>query len=279
MRYILNGMKNHLMGSVCFNAPEIHGMPSFGDGTGTQQPAGGNQQQQFDDQHGHVPIFGQEGDDEDSDLKDVLEGFKLGDDEDDEFDDTQDRSQGLSDIPQDQVTALNQKIESTIKNMRIPDGAIPEDFDVSDRTQLTNLMNRTVQAAVAQSLQVVFQPVQMALQHMVGQLDGRIDAKIAGSRDQMSAHAILEQMVPEINDPRHKGLVMTLNETLKSNGKKANERAKLIRKTLNSMGIKAENAQGGGRRMSNPNGGGNNQSVRTGAAALDSFFGSMPKFK
>jgi hypothetical protein len=261
--------------------PEIQGMAAFGGGGdgGNEQQQGGGTQGGAGDDNSHVPIFGQEDGDESGALDDILKAFGGSDDADGEFDDTtQDEDEGLSDVPQEQVEALNTQIVNAIKQMKIPDDAIPADFDFSDRTQVTALMNRTVQAAVAQSLNVVFKPVQLALSHMAKQIDTRVDSKIQGSREQFQAQSILEDLVPEINDPKHAPLVKNLDATLKANGKKPKERATTIRKMLNQMGIKSNAQPGSNRRASNPNSG-NQASVRTGTAALDSFFGAMPKFK
>jgi hypothetical protein len=69
-------------------------------------------------------------------------------------------------------------------------------------------------------------------------------------------------------------MVKGMDATLKSKGRSAKERATALRKMLNQMGVTPSSNS---RRTSTP-GGNEPASIRTGTAALDSFFGAMPSF-
>lgn len=268
-----NIYRNMLLHAGIMRAPpELNGIASFGGGT--QQSGGGQQTQQSqqEEEHNHVPLFGQEGEGGEESGFDFLEAFGQGQTADD-FDDTTGGDAEFGEIPQEEVQGLQTEISNIIKNAGIPASAIPQDFDPNNRDQMLGLINTGVQAALQQALGIVFKPTQMALKHMASQIDTQIDSKIQGSRDTIQARSILEEVVPEINDPKHAGMIQTLDSSLKANGKKPRERANTIRKMLNQMGIRS-NSGGNRRQSSNPNGGGS-PSIKTGQAALDSFFGSF----
>lgn len=258
--------------------PDMPGMGSFGGGT--DQSGGGTQEgggfESGSSQQG--PLIGFDDEQDDDGLGDVLSAFVNEDDDDTgEVDDTGTNESGaFDDIAPERLQSMQTEVRNAIQNMRLPEAAIPADFDPNDRAQVQTLMNQTIQAAVAQSLNVVFKPVQLAMEHMRDRMNSQIETQIRESRDSSSAQNILESQVPEVNNPKYRGLVTSLDSTLKAKGKKPAERAKAIRKMLNQMGV-TEGAGSGGnnRRASNPDGGGN-QSIRTGKAALDSFFGSFP---
>jgi hypothetical protein len=257
---------------MVFGPPE---MPMSGFGN-----AGGDGGEGGDDGTGESqqgPLIGQGGEDEDDTdgLKDVFEAFKVeGDDDDGDGDDDSNASGDSFDVPPERIQAMQTEIGNLIKGMRLPDDAIPEDFDVNNRVALQGLMNRTVQAAVSQSLNVVFKPVQLAMSQMAAGMQSQIEAKINGSRREMQDSTVLETTVPEINNPKYAPLVKSLDATLKTKGKKVGERAKTIRKMLNQMGIN-DPGTGSTRRSSGSDNGGATKKV--GKSALDSFFGEMPK--
>ena len=261
---------------------DMGGMASFG-GASESQPGGGGggSGAQVDDafageggrQQGG--LIGQEDDGEDTELKDMLSAFADPDSGDDDDDDGA-QTPGAGAVSQEEIGGMQQLVTQTIAQMRMPDNLIPENFDANDPQQLNQLLTRTMQHTVSQSLNVVFKPVQLAMKQMAATLQGEIDTKIKSSTSGMKDSAVLESIVPEINDPQHSGLVKTLDESLKAKGKKVQERAKTIRKMLNQMGIQSNGA--GNRRTSNPNGN-SGGGVKTGHAALDEFFGAFPKPK
>lgn len=265
-------------------AKALMGMPSFSDGGQGENPAGNGQQQPNDGSNqnelmpnGQSQLIGLNNDDGDEDadpdMDELLAAFgdpNATDDDDDPEPETPPDPNAPTEL-QTQSQSLEAEIRTAISKMRIPDDAFPEDFDPTDRNQLSQVLNKTVQAAVGQSLGVVFKPVQLAIQHMATEMNASINTRIKEAREGITAQTLLEQSVPEINNPKYKHMVTSLDETLKSKGKKPAERAKTIRKLLNSMGIKNE---GGSNRRST--GGSNNDaggSLKQGKAALDSIFG------
>lgn len=209
-------------------------------------------------------------------MKDVFDMFADPDGDDD--DDDTGGTPVNTEIPQDQINNMQTLVKNTIANMRITDDMLPADFDPSDRTQMTAVMNKLMQSTVAQSMNVVFQPVQLAMKQMAATLQAQIDSKVSESRTGMRDQQVLESMVPEVNDPAYAPMVKTMDATLKQKGRNAKDRATAIRKMLNQMGVKSSGNGANSRRTSNPNGDGGNGAVRTGHAALDSFFGAMPSF-
>jgi hypothetical protein len=254
--------------AICRAPTELNGIPTFGgggdsnDGGAGDDDVGGGQQ---------TPLIGQDGDDEPNPLNDALALF--ADPDDDDGNDDNGGTPPVNDVNQEQIAAMRTNVQNAINNMRITDDMIPQDFDANDRGQLTQVMNKLMQATIAQSMNVVFQPVQLAMKQMATTLQQQIKAEVNDSRTGMQDSAVLESIVPEINDPQYNGLVKTLDAQLKAKGKKAKERAQGIRKILNQMGIQSSGG-GNNRRSSNPNNGAN-QSIKTGHAALDSFFGAF----
>jgi ElaB/YqjD/DUF883 family membrane-anchored ribosome-binding protein len=257
---------------------ELNGFGSFGgggdSGQGGNDNGGGNGGLEQPGQQGNL-IGNDDGNgSQTSDLDDVFAQF--ADEDADDDDDDEGQTPPNNDVPQQEITSMQQSVQNAIRNMRVTDDMIPADFDANDRGQMVGLMNRVMQQTISQSLNVVFQPVQLAMKHMASTLQSQMESKINESRTGMQDQSVLESMVPEINDPKYSGLVKQLDSTLKTKGKKAKDRATAIRKMLNQMGIQSSGGNGSNRRASNP-GGGSNPTIKHGHAALDSFFGAFPQ--
>lgn len=256
---------------------DLQGFGSFGSGDSSGGGGGGGQQApidtggQFEMPGQQSPLIGVNDDGAgDDSLEDIINAFAADDDEDEP-----DPNAGQApQIPQDQVDAMRTQVQNAISQMRVTDDMIPQDFDPNDRTQMTNLVNKVMQQTIANSMNVVFQPVQLAMKQMAMTLQNQIDTKISATQTGMKDSAVFESIVPEAADPKFSGLVKQLDTTIKAQGTtKVRERAQLVRKMLNQMGIKSSGASE--RRTSNP-GAGNGGPVtkREGHAALDSFFGA-----
>lgn len=273
-------MKNRINSLFNSTAPmfmsppdELNGIGSFG---GSDESGGGaDQNQNGNGSGGQSPLIGVDDEDGESALdEDVFKMFNPEDGADDDEDD--DASQLSGDVPAEQITAMQTEIQTSIKNMRLPDNIIPQDFDPSDRNQLQTLLTNVQQATIAQSLNVVFKPVQLALKHMKQQMDATIDSKVNSTKKGIQEQSIMEQIVPEVTNPKYAGMIKGMDAQLKANGKSVKERATTLRKMLNQMGINEGGGTGNNRRASNPNQGAGNQGMKTGKSALDSFFGPMP---
>lgn len=280
MKYLHRGITYALDGAGAGGA----GAGGAGGAGGTNQGAnnanasGGNgdDEEDGDDDSQLGPIFGSE---EETDslagMKDVFDAFKSDDDPNPgEIDDTgDDEGDGIEGIPTETVTAMDTEIKAIIGRMKLPDTAIPADFDPNNQQQLKQLLDNTVKSAVAQTMQVVFKPVQLALNHMQVQLGNATDRKIAKASDGMKATSIVESKVPEINHPEHGAMVRDMDKSLRLKGKKPAERADILRKILNQMGIKSNVNN---RSASTPGSSGNgNRQVKTGKTVLDNFFGKL----
>lgn len=272
----MNKYLQGLWSSVAMAPDGIEGMPNFipigGPGAGSGEiiesgvQGGGQTQQQ--------PLIGQESNEEDP--LDFMSAFQELDEDGDpiqtgEPDDTGDGPFKAEDIPADRVKGVETEVMNSIKKMGA--GKLPDGFDASDPAQLQGVLDRTVQAAVAQTMQVVFKPVQLALEHALGQMSKQMDSKISSARSGMQAQSILETVVPEINDPKYRDMVMSMDNTLKQKGKKPHDRAKTLRKMLNQMGVQSSGDSATRRSTGGTNPGG--PTMRTGKAALDSFFGEF----
>jgi hypothetical protein len=177
------------------------------DATGGQQQMGGVQQpnQQpgnFGNEHSNVPTFGNEGNEneDDSDLSEIFSAFADDEDDDEDGGSSQNQNQNQNqnqDQRNQQVQQLEQEIRQAISQMRIPDEALPQDLDVSDRSQLQQVLNRTVQAAVGQSLSVVFKPMQAAMREMMTQVDSMVQERVRNATEGLQERTVLEQVVPE----------------------------------------------------------------------------------
>lgn len=238
-----------------------------GAGAGMDGGAGG-----FEMPGQQTPLIGVDDGQGESDatLDEIINAFAADEDEDDPGANPWQAPQ----IPQEQVDQMRQMVQNQIGQMRVTDDMIPQDFDPNDRQQMQQVMNRVMQQTIANSMNVVFQPVQLAMKQMAMTLQNQIETRVNQTQTGMKDSAVFESIVPEINDPKLAGIVKQLDSTIKANGTatKVRERAQLVRKMLNQMGIKSNGS--GDRRTSNPNGGGGNVTKREGHAALDSFFGA-----
>lgn len=224
---------------------------------------------------------GEDGDDE-ADDEELQEAMRLlnGDDEDEENEGTNDGSDGAG-ATQEQ---LQQEIQAAVRAMSIPEDVIPEDFDPTDSRQLRGVLGAVQQRTALATMGIVFKPVQAAMAQMQQHFAAEMDRKIKEATEGIQGQGQLEQIVPELTDPKLGPIIKNLDRVYKEKGKKPLERAKLIRRMLDTTGLASKNRGGG-------NGGGSNRSnqnrssrdsqpgngaVRTGAAALD-FFAPMPQ--
>ncbi len=264
--------------AICRAPDDLQGFGSFGNGGGSGAGAGAGTGDGagtgtgFEMPGEQSPLIGvNDGGNESEDVLDeIINAFAPADD-----DDSDDGQQPPTNpqIPQEQVDQMRQAVQTAIGQMRITDDMIPQDFDPNDRQQLTQFANKIMQQTVANSMNVVFQPVQLAMKQMAMTLQNQIDTKVSQTQNGMKDSAIFESIVPEVNDPKLAGIVKQLDSTIKANGTatKVRERAQLVRKMLNQMGIKSSGSND--RRSSGQGNGGGAVTKREGHAALDSFFG------
>jgi hypothetical protein len=160
--------------------------------------------------------------------------------------------------PQQKLAAT---IQETIAKMGTPE--LPADFDPTNPKHLTDFIAKSNQATALATLQMSFQPMQMAMEEMMTNFNNKLDEKLSGFGNQQSESTILKEVVPEIEDPQYSGLVQTLfTQAKKSKAGNGNPKAaaQMVRKGLDAMGIKAT-------RPADPFSGG----FKSGKDALDAY--------
>lgn len=266
---MMRGLMARLMnGTAILRAPE--GEAGGGSVDGNAQGRLGNdlfsvgsdkarQQQKPDDSGGD--------DDGDGDIADLLAEF--GDDEDDSGDD--------DDKPEDFTgadTALKEELMTTLKGLRLPDDLIPDDFDASDKKQLTDVLTKAHRQGVGSAVGMVMKPMQVAMQRLASQMEKVVDKKLKGYSDSNEAKNHIDTITTDFGDPNLKPMIKMMDDRLKDKKIGAAERAQKIRKSLSAMRL----GNGTGKSTNSGNGGGSSGSgMKSGAAALDLFVPMTPK--
>lgn len=262
---------------------ELDGIGDFGDPNGYGQQdgnfgggGGGGQQRQQNDtngtQHQQGPLFGQEEDDGvDQDLQDMFAQFAPAQGEQQE----DNGFQLMEDVTQERITEMQNSVANQINNMQLPQDFLPADFDPSNPQQLNQAFRSVMQHTLRNALNVVFQPTQLAMQSMNANFQNMLNQKITESRTGMQDQQVIETEVPEINDPTYGPMLKLMDSTLKSKGKKPQERAKTLRKMLNQMGVQQQPIGSNSRRTANPGAAPASSGVTHGKNALDKFFGGF----
>jgi len=222
---------------------------------------------------------GDEDDEDDESPDPIVDIFGTGDDDDDE--DKEELDDDGNPIPpkpqlgadgkplptQEEKVALT--VQNMLKKMTIAEDAIPENFDPSDPKQLRDVLAKTQQTAAIQTMQIIMEPVKVAMQTMASEIRSEIQNAVKGLRSGSKAEEILESLVPEVNDPQLAGMVKNIFKQSQNKYKKPAEAAQATRKALDAMGITRK-----GQSASDPSG----EGLRSGNAALD-LFAPLPKPK
>lgn len=173
-------------------------------------------------------------------------------------------------LPTKQQT-LAVQIQEAISKIGVTDDMIPADFDPSDPKQLRDLISKSNQATALQTIQLAFQPMQMAMEEQMERMAARIESQLSGFGNQQSEAAILKELVPEVEDPQYSGMVQTLfKQSRESKDGKNNPKAaaQMVRNALNAMGVKPTKA------ASDPFSG---SGFKTGKDALDAYAPLKPR--
>lgn len=165
---------------------------------------------------------------------------------------------------------LAQTIQDAISKMGVTDDMIPADFDATNPKHLRDLIGKSNQATALTTIQLAFQPMQMAMEEMMTKFTQKMEAKFDGYGNQQSEAAILSGIVPEADDEKLSGLVQTLFKQAKqSKAGTGNPKvaAQMVRKGLDAMGIKSA-------KPADPMTGG----FKSGKSALDAY-APLPEHK
>lgn len=263
-------------------------MNIFGFGGGTGGGGGGNQPPKDDDQGQQQQQQGQQQQNQNpgGEEEDVDDGTFLASlfaDDDDSNGDGGDKNQSPGqqqnqnqnqnqnpdqnqDSPEQQVS---REIQDMLKKMSVSEDMIPDGFDPSDPKQFRDVMAQIQQQAAVQTMQMVFKPMQLAIQNLTQEMKTEIQNAMKQHGTESNAQQILRQFVPEADDPEHSGLVKTLFTQAQKKSKNHGDAAKAVRRALDAMGIKGKQK---GQSDSDPSSGG----YRTGKDALD-MFAPLPK--
>lgn len=216
---------------------------------------------------------------ENDDPNPLVDIFGTGDEDEDEDDESKLDEDGNPIAPKPQLGAdgkplptPEEKVAATVaamlKKMTVAEDVIPENFDATDPKQLRELLSKTNQAAAMQTMQIVMEPIKVAMQAMAAEMNQNIQNAVKGLKTGSKAEDILESLVPEVKDPELAGMVKNIFKQSQNKYKKPAEAAAATRRALDAMGITRKQGQG----ASDPSG----EGLRSGNAALD-LFAPLPK--
>lgn len=185
--------------------------------------------------------------DDDGNALDDLYKPKEGE-EDKDADDDSSEDDPVFPTQEEMTTELKERIES----YNVPDDMIPEDFDMSDRKQVRELLSTVGRHAVQTALATMFKPIQTAMQQQEHSLRKAIKTSVKGGLSADKEQQILSDTIPAVNDPAQKEIVNTLFTRAKAkhpgNPLKAAQvaRAAMIQLGINPNGRKNKKASAGG---------------------------------
>jgi hypothetical protein len=195
------------------------------------------------------------GDDEELSDEELLEQLRSGEDEESED------SAGATDTSNENSpeaikalqTDLAKYVNDSVNAISIPEDAIPENFDPTDSKQLRTVLSTVAKQAVLQAVGLSMKPMQIAVERLGKASQAYVNEQMKSLRESMNVDTTFRELVPEIDDPILKPVVTTLDGKLKAKGKNLRERAVLIRKALDGMGLKSSTKQQSQRQSSSGN--------------------------
>jgi len=159
-----------------------------------------------------------------------------------EADDGDEEEEDAGDSPEAQQ-ALAEGIKAGVNGLSIPDAAIPDDFDPTDRKQLVALLTTIQKDTVQQTMKIMWDPIAAALKQthvrMRQEWKTGIGDGVKGSqRDQL-----LAQHIPNHTDPGVKDVVNTLMARAKKRFPDSVQNQVLsTKKALTALGVKIKPA-------------------------------------
>ena len=172
--------------------------------------------------------------------------------------------QGQNPNPNDPGAALAAEMNAVIKGLKIDESVIPEDFNPADSKQLRDLLGTVQQQGVMTAIQLAMKPMQLAMESQMKQIQTMVRNEINNGISGNDSQRTLREMVPEVDDENLGGMVKAMYDTALKKTKNPAKAAGLIRKALDSMGLKKGGGNSGG---GDPFTGG----FKQGGSALDSF--------
>ena len=191
-------------------------------------------------------MLGEDGENQDDDeINDDGEDFltqfyKKGKDEKD--DDSEDEEEDAGDSPEAQQ-ALAEGIKAGVNGLSIPEAAIPDDFDPSDRKQLVGLLTTIQKDTVQQTMKIMWDPIAAALKQTHVRMRQEWKAGIGDGVTGSQRDQLLAQMIPNHADPGVSDVVNTLMARAKKRfPKDVRSQVLSTKKALTALGVKIKPA-------------------------------------
>jgi len=186
-------------------------------------------------------IGDEEGIEDDPEIKDdggdfLAQFYKKGKDEKDDENDEEDEDAG--DSPEAQQ-ALATEIKNGIAALSIPESAIPDDFDPSNRKQLVALLATVQKDTVQQTMRIMWNPIAAALKQTHVRMRQEWKAGIGDGVTGSQRSQLLDQLIPNHGDPGVSDVVATLMARAKKRFPDSVRNQVLsTRKAMQSLGMK-----------------------------------------
>lgn len=197
-----------------------------------------------------------------------------GDDEGDQPNQNQNQNRNQrsqsSNQPQDDEKNLIAEVNEMVNNLTFDVSKLPADFDSTNPDHLGRAFTMAQQQAATATLQMVIKPVQHMMTKMQSALINEVSTMLKRQGRTQQVEAPFEnEILPMLGGDKKAIAFMkaTYAKALKANRGDAKRAISATKQIGKSLGY------GGGGTRGNPQGGGSE--TRQGAAALDSFFGSV----
>lgn len=171
---------------------------------------------------------------------------------------------GDNEPTQEQVqTQLASELDAGIKGLTLPD--IPDDFDANDRTKLKNLLISVQQTTARNAINLMFQPVQVALGRTITQMRKEMRATANDSTQNSAAEQMLRANVPAASSEEFRPMVdFVFTQAKKRFPNNLTAQVKMTKQTMAIIGIRSGSRAPRGSRP-------NSNGAINGKQALDVF--------
>jgi hypothetical protein len=209
-----------------------------------------------------------DGDEINDDGEDFLTQFyKKGKDEED--DESGDDEEDAGDSPEAQA-AIAEGIKAGINGLMIPESAIPDDFDASDRKQLVGLLTTIQKDTVQQTMKIMWDPIAAALKQTHVRMRQEWKAGIGDGVKGSQREQLLSQMIPNHASPGVSDVVNTLMARAKKRfPDDVRSQVLSTKKAMLSLGMKISAPASGGNKKAN-------QRRRGGTGSILDNFAKLP---
>jgi hypothetical protein len=174
-----------------------------------------------------------------------------------------------------QYQQLIDNLNRSIEQLAVPEELIPEDFDATDPRQLRGLLSNVQKQTARNLLPLFMKPVELGLRRSTEMMQREITERVSNAMKEAKGDSVLEQLVPEISDPKHRKMLRQLYSATAGTGKSEAQRARALRNFIDTSGLLKKGSKGNrsqtSQRTASPSAG-----IKTGRKALDAIM-PMPK--